>query len=197
MLPMQRKKVDMSLMTEEEKKMFRLYGKLPTNKPVMKTMAKKSDRQYFDSGDYAMSKAGVAPQSALGTAIPSPENIPHSSPNPAKAPSTDPLSISPPGTSIVIPAPKHSPPAQPSPIKDNVIVADDLEGASEELPKASDAMDITKPASPNRLSKLSPFSSVPLVSPPMDTTPAHASHMREGFSADPDSEESTSMAPEV
>ena len=28
-------------MTEEEKKMFRLYGKLPTNKPVMKTMAKK------------------------------------------------------------------------------------------------------------------------------------------------------------
>lgn len=33
----------------------------------------KQDRKYFDSGDYALSKAGVAPQSNVGTAIPSPE----------------------------------------------------------------------------------------------------------------------------
>jgi hypothetical protein len=31
------------------------------------------DRKYFDSGDYALSKAGVAPQSNVGTAIPNPE----------------------------------------------------------------------------------------------------------------------------
>ena len=31
------------------------------------------DRKYFDSGDYAMSKAGVGPQNAVGTAIPNPE----------------------------------------------------------------------------------------------------------------------------
>jgi len=37
------------------------------------------DRKYFDSGDYAMSKAGVGLQSAVGTAIPNPENIPHAS----------------------------------------------------------------------------------------------------------------------
>jgi hypothetical protein len=31
------------------------------------------DRKYFDSGDYALSKAGVGPQNAVGTAIPNPE----------------------------------------------------------------------------------------------------------------------------
>lgn len=31
------------------------------------------DRKYFDSGDYMMSKAGVASAQAPGTAIPTPE----------------------------------------------------------------------------------------------------------------------------
>ena len=31
------------------------------------------ERKYFDSGDYALSKAGVAPQNTVGTAIPNPE----------------------------------------------------------------------------------------------------------------------------
>ncbi len=31
------------------------------------------DRKYFDSGDYALSKAGVGSQNAVGTAIPNPE----------------------------------------------------------------------------------------------------------------------------
>jgi hypothetical protein len=31
------------------------------------------DRKYFDSGDYALSKAGVEPQNTVGTAIPNPE----------------------------------------------------------------------------------------------------------------------------
>ncbi|QRV77716.1 hypothetical protein RhiJN_20553 [Ceratobasidium sp. AG-Ba] len=80
MLPAQRKKVDMSTMTEEEKKLFRLYGKLPTHKNVLTKVQK--DRKYFDSGDYALSKAGVTPQTAVGTAIPHPENIPHVTPSP-------------------------------------------------------------------------------------------------------------------
>jgi len=78
MLPAQRKKVDMKTMTEEEKKLFMLYGKLPTHKNVLTKVQK--DRKYFDSGDYALSKAGVAPQSTVGTAIPSPDTIPHATP---------------------------------------------------------------------------------------------------------------------
>jgi len=77
MIPARRNKVDISSLTEEEKKLFRLYGKLPTHKNVLTKMQK--DRKYFDSGDYALSKAGVGPQNAVGTAIPNPENIPHAS----------------------------------------------------------------------------------------------------------------------
>jgi len=130
MLPFQRKKVDFSSMTEEEQKLFRLYGKLPTHKNVLSKVAK--DRKYFDSGDYAMSKAGVTPQNAVGTAIPSPENIPHASPQPMSnhttpsvpATTPGPLSVSPPGTSILIPPPHNSPPAQSSPIKESVTASD-------------------------------------------------------------------------
>lgn len=34
-------------------------------------------RKFFDSGDYALSKAGVAPQNTVGTAIPNPEKLVH------------------------------------------------------------------------------------------------------------------------
>jgi len=77
MLPAKRNKVDISKLSEEEQKLFRLYGKLPSHKNVLTKMQK--DRKYFDSGDYALSKAGVGPQNAVGTAIPNPENIPHAS----------------------------------------------------------------------------------------------------------------------
>ncbi|KAF7297788.1 mRNA stability protein [Mycena kentingensis (nom. inval.)] len=98
MLPAQRNKVDMSNMNEQEKLLFAKYGKLPTHKNVLMKMQK--DRKYFDSGDYALSKAGVAPQNAVGTAIPHPENIPHAtatSPPPNGSPHPT-LSISPVGT---------------------------------------------------------------------------------------------------
>jgi len=75
MNPLRQKKIDISSLSEEEQKLFRLYGKLPTHKNVLTKMQK--DRKYFDSGDYALSKAGVEPQNAVGTAIPNPENIPH------------------------------------------------------------------------------------------------------------------------
>jgi hypothetical protein len=77
MLPARQKKVDLSTLTEEEKKLFRLYGKLPTHKNVLTKVQK--DRKYFDSGDYALSKAGVTSPAQVGTTIPNPENIPHAS----------------------------------------------------------------------------------------------------------------------
>ena len=43
-------------LTEEEQKLFRLYGKLPNKKDLLQNKLK--ERKYFDSGDYAMSKAG-------------------------------------------------------------------------------------------------------------------------------------------
>jgi len=80
MNPLQRQKVDISQMSEDDQRAFRMYGKLPQKKDYLQK--KVSERKYFDSGDYAMSKAGKAPQSSLGTAIPQPENIPHPSVSP-------------------------------------------------------------------------------------------------------------------
>ncbi|KAL1748393.1 camp-regulated phosphoprotein/endosulfine conserved region-domain-containing protein [Schizophyllum fasciatum] len=77
MHPAKLKKIDTSGFSEQEKQLFAKYGKVPTHKNVLMKMQK--DRKYFDSGDYALSKAGVAPQSTVGTAIPNPENIPHAS----------------------------------------------------------------------------------------------------------------------
>lgn len=77
MHPAQRNKVDISKLNPQEQQLFSKYGKLPTHKNVLMKMQK--DRKYFDSGDYALSKAGKAPQSTVGTAIPNPENIPHAS----------------------------------------------------------------------------------------------------------------------
>ncbi|KAG5461324.1 MAG: camp-regulated phosphoprotein/endosulfine conserved region-domain-containing protein [Olpidium bornovanus] len=72
-------KVDVSKLTEEEKKVYQKYGKLPTGKDLLGHKLK--DRKYFDSGDYAMNKAGKT-TGPVGTSHPSPENIPHSNPDP-------------------------------------------------------------------------------------------------------------------
>ncbi|KAK0550909.1 hypothetical protein OC846_003479 [Tilletia horrida] len=77
MLPAQRNKIDISSLSEEEQKAFRLYGKLPAGANVRSN--KPHERKYFDSGDYALSKAGKAPQQSVGTAIPNPERVPHAS----------------------------------------------------------------------------------------------------------------------
>ncbi|CAD6884893.1 unnamed protein product [Tilletia controversa] len=77
MLPAQRNKIDVSSLSEEEQKNFRLYGKLPSRANVRPN--KSHERKYFDSGDYALSKAGKAPQQSVGTAIPNPERVPHAS----------------------------------------------------------------------------------------------------------------------
>lgn len=81
MNPHQQNKVDLSKMTAEEAKLFRLYGKLPNKKDLLQNKLK--ERKYFDSGDYALSKAGKASDvgvTQVGREHPNPEKIPHIAP---------------------------------------------------------------------------------------------------------------------
>ncbi|KAF9350312.1 hypothetical protein BGX26_011488 [Mortierella sp. AD094] len=64
-------------MSEQEKKLQRMYGKLPTGRDLLGHKLK--ERKYFDSGDYALSKAGKT-TTPVGSQHPQPENIPHSNP---------------------------------------------------------------------------------------------------------------------
>ncbi|KAK5168468.1 hypothetical protein LTR04_006728 [Oleoguttula sp. CCFEE 6159] len=111
MNPHQKNKVDISVgqpsLSEEEQKLFRLYGKLPNKKDLLQNKLK--ERKYFDSGDYALSKAGKASDvgvTSIGSEHPSPENIPH-------------LSSSTPhnGNGTNLPQPGHSAPSG-SPVKE-------------------------------------------------------------------------------
>ncbi|KZM25472.1 uncharacterized protein EKO05_0007371 [Ascochyta rabiei] len=81
MNPHQQNKVDISKMSPEEAKLFRLYGKLPNKKDLLQNKLK--ERKYFDSGDYALSKAGKASDAGVtqvGREHPNPEKIPHIAP---------------------------------------------------------------------------------------------------------------------
>ncbi|KAI9671846.1 MAG: hypothetical protein M1831_003374 [Alyxoria varia] len=78
MNPHQKNKVDISSLTPEEQRLFRMYGKLPNKKDLLQNKLK--ERKYFDSGDYALSKAGKASDvgvTQVGLEHPNPENIPH------------------------------------------------------------------------------------------------------------------------
>ncbi|KAJ5281916.1 Endosulfine-domain-containing protein [Penicillium angulare] len=78
MNPHQQNKIDINAMTPEEQKLFRLYGKMPNKKDLLQNKLK--ERKYFDSGDYALSKAGKASDvgvTNIGSQHPVPENIPH------------------------------------------------------------------------------------------------------------------------
>lgn len=85
MNPHQKNKIDINSLSEEEQKVFRMYGKLPNKKDLLQNKLK--ERKYFDSGDYALSKAGKGSDvgvTQMGTQHPVPENIPHlSSPAPS------------------------------------------------------------------------------------------------------------------
>jgi len=74
MLPARQNKIDLSKLSDAEKKVFQLYGKLPTNKSCLLKIP--PERKYFDSGDYALSKAGKTAE-PVGVEHPSPEDIPH------------------------------------------------------------------------------------------------------------------------
>ncbi|KAJ5568863.1 camp-regulated phosphoprotein/endosulfine conserved region-domain-containing protein [Penicillium hetheringtonii] len=76
MNPHQQNKVDISAMSSDEQRLFRLYGKMPNKKDLLQNKLK--ERKYFDSGDYALSKAGKASDvTSIGSRHPVPENIPH------------------------------------------------------------------------------------------------------------------------
>ncbi|PGH03859.1 hypothetical protein GX51_03847 [Blastomyces parvus] len=78
MNPHQKNKVDVSSLSPDEQRLFRLYGKMPTKKDLLQNKLK--ERKYFDSGDYALSKAGKASDvgvTSIGSRHPLPENIPH------------------------------------------------------------------------------------------------------------------------
>ncbi|KAF9407100.1 hypothetical protein BGZ94_002825 [Podila epigama] len=62
-------------LTEQELKLQRMYGKLPQQKNLLGKL-RSPDRKYFDSGDYALSKAGKI-NIPVGLKHPSPEAIPH------------------------------------------------------------------------------------------------------------------------
>ncbi|KAG0209140.1 hypothetical protein BGX28_010519 [Mortierella sp. GBA30] len=64
-------------LSEQEQKLQRMYGKLPTGRDLLGSKLK--ERKYFDSGDYALSKAGKT-STPVGSQHPQPENIPHSNP---------------------------------------------------------------------------------------------------------------------
>ncbi|KAK9455836.1 camp-regulated phosphoprotein/endosulfine conserved region-domain-containing protein [Dipodascopsis uninucleata] len=77
--PARANKIDMSSLSPEEQRVFRMYGRLPSRNDILSNKLK--DRKYFDSGDYALSKAGKASSAGvthIGSQHPVPENIPHS-----------------------------------------------------------------------------------------------------------------------
>jgi len=83
MNPHQKNKVDISQLSADEQRLFRLYGKLPNKKDLLQN--KLRERKYFDSGDYALSKAGKASDigvTQVGREHPVPENIPHNTTSP-------------------------------------------------------------------------------------------------------------------
>ncbi|CAI4049773.1 hypothetical protein SKDZ_14G1660 [Saccharomyces kudriavzevii ZP591] len=49
--------IDTSKFSPNEMKLFKMYGKLPSKKDIFKHTMQK--RKYFDSGDYALQKAGI------------------------------------------------------------------------------------------------------------------------------------------
>ncbi|KAJ3194019.1 hypothetical protein HK101_003655 [Irineochytrium annulatum] len=61
---------------------------LPPKKKELLGKQLQGKRQYFDSGDYALSKAGKAPMKEVGSQHPSPDGIPHSVPINLKSPNS-------------------------------------------------------------------------------------------------------------
>jgi len=128
MNPHQRNKVDIGSMTPDEQRLFRLYGKLPNRNDLLQK--KFQERKYFDSGDYALTKAGKASDAgvtSVGSQHPNPENIPHLAspvPNGSNAPggNGNALPVGHPGTSV-------------SPVKESRFKTEDADKPVEEQGK--------------------------------------------------------------
>lgn len=74
---MAKQNIDISSLTEQELKLFKMYGKLPSKKDLFKH--KMQERKYFDSGDYALRQAGVIKSDEMST--PSSNNLPVTNPS--------------------------------------------------------------------------------------------------------------------
>jgi hypothetical protein len=128
MNPHQAKKVDIKSLSPEEQRLFRLYGKLPSKSDHFAKHLK--ERKYFDSGDYAMSKAGKGDSvdtGSVGSQHPVPENIPHLS---------SPIGGSNGFSGLLHPQQHHSNLQAGSPVKESSFLnretnAEDLEGGAE------------------------------------------------------------------
>lgn len=58
--PKNTQNIDLSKLSPQELRIYRMYGKLPTTQQILSS--KFQDKKYFDSGDYAMQKqSGVKP----------------------------------------------------------------------------------------------------------------------------------------
>ncbi|KAJ3177716.1 hypothetical protein HDU87_004238 [Geranomyces variabilis] len=90
-----KQEVDVSTLGPEEKAFYEKYGRLPpAKKAILGQRMKGGDRKYFDSGDYAMSKAGKSSSNEVGSEHPSPERIPHSVPSSLKKDAQPPVESS-------------------------------------------------------------------------------------------------------
>ncbi|KAI9016796.1 hypothetical protein DFJ74DRAFT_708847 [Hyaloraphidium curvatum] len=81
--------VDVAALSPEDRAFFERYGRLPPARKDLVNRHLKSDRKYFDSGDYALSKAGKTSDKDVGSQHPSPERIPHTIP--ARSPNRESL----------------------------------------------------------------------------------------------------------
>lgn len=70
-------KIDLKSLSPQELKLYKMYGRLPSRKDLLKH--KLQERKYFDSGDYAMNKAGVT--STGGVVMNSSNNLPVTNPS--------------------------------------------------------------------------------------------------------------------
>lgn len=142
MNPHQKNKVDIKSLSPEEQRLFRLYGKLPSRSDHFAKHLK--ERKYFDSGDYAMSKAGKGDSvdaGSVGSQHPVPENIPHLS-SPVNSAN---------GIGMLHPHQHHSSMQAGSPVKESSFLnretnAEDLEGNADKAPidaAASSAVSVT------------------------------------------------------
>lgn len=52
--PENREGIDLSKLTPQELRIYKMYGRLPTTQQIL--ASKFQDKKYFDSGDYAMQK---------------------------------------------------------------------------------------------------------------------------------------------
>lgn len=52
--PTNTQNIDLSKLSPQELRIYRMYGKLPTTQQIL--LSKFQDKKYFDSGDYAMQK---------------------------------------------------------------------------------------------------------------------------------------------